>query len=98
MTTLATFTNLPIGIYILNGSTYVNTSGSAFGVNMQFGTSAGIQNGNLQNLQTYSYAAGSVIMLTTIWIQTSVVNVYFSASGSAAYPFENICATYLRIV
>ncbi len=93
MNILSTFTNLPIGIYILTGSVYIN---SVFNSNLQFGLNGTTQNGNLQNIVTVgSTTNGGVYMITTTWIQAAAVNVYFSASGQ--FTFQNIAASYIRI-
>lgn len=90
---LVTFTNLPIGIYIFNGGIFANTSG--FSVNLQFGPAPTTQNSGLVNLCGYSGSAATVISFTTIYIQTTVSNVYFSAAGVATYQF--VQARYVRI-
>jgi len=92
MQILATFTALPIGVYILVGSTYINTT---FSSNVQFGLNGTTQNGNLQNILSTSSTNNGVLRITGVWIQTSAVDVYFSASG--LYSFQNIAFTYLRI-
>ncbi len=93
MNILATFTNLPIGVYILSGSVYIN---AVFNSNLQFGLNGTTQNSNLQNIVSVgSTTNGGVFIITTTWIQTSAVNVFFSASGQ--YTFQNIAASYIRI-
>ena len=91
---LTRFTNLPIGVYIVSGSSFINSS--AWTAALQFGTSPTTQNAGLTNLQSFSGASAGVILLTLIWVQDSVQNVYFSGSGAVAN-FQNIQATYVRI-
>ncbi len=62
---------------------------------MQFGLNPTVQNANLQNLSSHNNPNGAVVMLTTIWVQTSAVLVHFSAIGVATY--QGISATYVRI-
>lgn len=94
MNSLVTLTSLPIGVYILNASTYINNAGYAS--NLQFGLDGTTQNGNLQNIiSCANISQAQVVRITVLWIQTSAVNVYFSASG--AYNFQNIYASYVRI-
>ena len=93
MNILATFTALPIGIYILTGNIYITTS--PFSSNIQFGVNGTTQNGNLQNLLSTTGTLASVVRITVVWFQTSAVNVFFSGSGSNS--FENIAASYVRI-
>jgi hypothetical protein len=90
---LVTFTNLPIGIYIFNGSMFANTAN--FAINLQFGPAPTTQNTGLVNLCAYTGAVAGVISLTTIYIQTAVADVYFSAVGNATYQF--VQARYFRI-
>ena len=91
---MITFTNLPIGVYILSGSIFANTSG--YSLNLQFGLDGVNQNSPLANMQQYSHpSSGGVNLLTVVWFQTSVVNVYFSAGGVATY--QGIRASYVRI-
>jgi hypothetical protein len=72
---------------------FANTSN--FAVNLQFGPSPTTQNIGLVNLCGFSAAVASVISFTTIYIQTSVSDVYFSAVGNATYQFVH--ARYVRI-
>ena len=70
---------------------YINTT---YTVALQFGLNGTVQNGNLQNL-TGLNGVDNLARITGVWIQTSAVDVYFSASG--LYSFQNIAFTYLRI-
>jgi hypothetical protein len=90
---LVTFTNLPIGIYIFNGSMFANTAN--FRVGLQFGPAPTTQNSGLVNICSFYNTNASVISFTTIYVQTTVSNVYFSASGIATYQF--VQARYARI-
>jgi hypothetical protein len=92
MQILATFTALPIGVYILVGSVYINNI--PFATNLQFGLNGTNQNGNLQNIQAVS-GSDAVARIVVLWPQTSAVNVYFSAVGT--FNFNNINISYLRI-
>jgi hypothetical protein len=91
---LARFTNLPIGVYILSGSTFVNNS-TSWSCNLQFGNNATAQNGALNNLCAFSGDGGSVILTTQLWYQSSVGNVYFSGGGTCN--FQGIQASCIRI-
>ena len=93
MNILATFTALPIGIYILTGNTYITTA--PFASNIQFGLNGTTQNGNLQNLLSTAGTVATVTRITLVWFQTSAVNVFFSGSGNLS--FENIAVSYVRI-
>jgi hypothetical protein len=93
MQILATFTTLPIGVYILTAGVYINTT--PYSTNIQFGLDGTTQNGDLQNVLSVSGAVGGVVRLTSIWVQTSAVNIYFSVSG--IFLFQNITASYVRI-
>jgi hypothetical protein len=78
----------------MTGNMFANTAG--FSVNLQFGTDPITQNTGLVNMASFYHpSAAQIIKLTTTWIQTSVANVYFSASGIATYQF--IGANYVRI-
>jgi hypothetical protein len=93
MNILGTLTSLPIGVYILFGSVYINST--PYASNIQFGLDGTTQNGNLQNVLSVYGAAGGVVRITVVWAQTSAVNVYFSAVGQ--FNFNNISVSYLRI-
>lgn len=92
MQPLASFTALPIGVYILNGSTFIN---NAYNSNLQFGLNGTTQNGDLQNLLAVSSSVAGIVRLTALWVQTSAVNVFFSGTGSNNFQF--ISFSYLRI-
>jgi hypothetical protein len=93
MNLIATYTLLPIGVYILNANVYITSF--PFSSNIQFGLNATIQNPNLQNLLSTTGTVATVVRLTSLWVQTSAVDVYFSCSGQ--YNFHNIAISYLRI-
>jgi len=90
---LTRFTNLPIGVYILTGTSFLNNSSPS--ANFQFGLSATTQNAGLNNMGLVNSPTAGVFLTTQLWIQTSVANVYFSAVGLNNY--QGIQATYVRI-
>lgn len=67
----------------------------SFSVNLQFGPAPTTQNTGLVNLCGFSNASNQVISFTTIYVQTTVSNVYFSAAGPATYQY--VQAKYVRI-
>jgi len=93
MQILGTFTSLPIGVYILFGNTYINST--PFNSNIQFGIDGTTQNGSLENILSVTSSTSGVVRLTVLWIQTSAVNVFFSASG--IFNFQSTYVSYLRI-
>ena len=93
MNLLITIPELPIGVYILIGSIFITSA--PYSSNIQFGLNGTTQNSNLQNISSASSSVAGLVRITVLWIQTSAVNVYFSAGGSAT--FESISASYLRI-
>ena len=93
MQIMATYTALPVGVYILSAGMYINSS--PFATNIQFGLDGVNQNTNLQHLLSVANNNSAVVRLTTIWAQTTAVNVYFSAAGF--FNFQNIAASYVRI-
>ena len=93
MQIIATFTALPPGVYILFGSVYINST--PFTSNIQFGTNGTVQNSDLQNIASVTSSASAVVRLTGLWVQSSAINVYFSAAG--VYNFQNIGFYYVRI-
>jgi hypothetical protein len=72
---------------------FANTS--PFEVTLQFGPAPTTQNTGLVNLASFGNTTAKIILLTTIYVQTTVSNVYFSASGIATYQF--VQARYARI-
>jgi len=93
MNSLITLPVLPIGVYILTGSIFITST--PYSSNIQFGLNGTTQNSNLQNILSTSGSVAGLVRINVMWVQTSAVNVYFSAGGSAT--FESISASYLRI-
>ena len=91
---LVRFTNLPIGVYILSGSTFINSIPAIAA--LQFGTNATTQNTGLSNIMTVNTPNAGIFLTTQLWFQTSVQNIYFSGNGNTAN-FQFVQAYYVRI-